>query len=309
MNVLKVLTYIYGVEKNYFGMPYWVMTPVRRLTRAIANYSLPKYLSKPLIRNGIVEKDLIVSLTSFPARINDVWMVIECLKRQSLLPEKVFLWLSKEQFPSREDVPYNLRVLEDPFFEIRFVDGDIRSHKKYYYALKEFPNKTIITVDDDVFYNPNTIEKLVSTSKRFPQCIISNHTSEIIFDNNGNVVPYQKWNGNVSPFSSSNLLQIGVGGVLYPPNCLHELVTRKDLFLELAPLADDLWLNAMARLKGTPIVQTSDYKIPLPIESKTPSLTSVNNGGNMNDKQIKNIRTYLISNGLLDVYSSKCQIL
>ena len=98
-------------------------------------------------------------------------------------------------------------------------------------------------------------------------------------------------------------MQIGVGGVLYPPHSLHELTLRQDLFINLTPLADDIWLNAMARLNGTPVVR-SDFKwLPLPIKSDSPSLSSVNNGQNRNDEQIANVRNYLQKNDLPDVYA------
>ena len=36
--------------------------------------------------------------------------------------------------------------------DIRFVDGDLRSHKKYFYAFQEFTEKVIVTVVDDALY-------------------------------------------------------------------------------------------------------------------------------------------------------------
>ena len=34
---------------------------------------------------------------------------------------------------------------------IRFCE-DLKAHKKYYYAFKEYPDDIVITVDDDVIY-------------------------------------------------------------------------------------------------------------------------------------------------------------
>jgi hypothetical protein len=79
---------------------------------------------------------------------------------------------------------------------------------------------------------------------------------------------------------------------------------NKNLFLELTPMADDIWLNAMARLKGTPVVQSNWEFIPLPIFSRSSSLSSVNKGENMNDIQLKSLRDYLRSN-YRDIYSLK----
>lgn len=92
-------------------------------------------------------KDLIISLTSYPKRIGYVWMTIETLLRQDVLPEKIILYLSKRQFPKQyDDLPANLLKLQNRGLEIIFVDDDLRSHKKYYYAMTEFPDKCVLTV-------------------------------------------------------------------------------------------------------------------------------------------------------------------
>lgn len=304
MNPLYFYTKIYG-GLACKKVPYWLLTPIRRLVRTLANKHIPKYFNN---KKPQFVKNLIVSFTSFPARIDNVWKVVESLKSQTVLPEKIVLWLSKEQFHSEENLPQSLLSERDALFEIRLVDGDIRSHKKYYYTIKEFGDKTFITCDDDVFYDPNMIRRLVEASRLFPGCIIANHTLGIRFDVDGNVSLYHDFIKDVKPFSSQNLIQIGVGGVLYPSHCLHEMVTEQDLFMKLAPYADDIWLNVMARLKGTPIVQSSKDVLWLPIVDESPSLSDVNNGENRNNQQITQIREYLKSKGLEDIYNVKCDI-
>ena len=70
---------------------------------------------------GTIENGVIISFTSFPARINDVWKVVESLKNQSILPAKIILWLSKEQFPDGSGIPASLKDREGDIFEIRIV--------------------------------------------------------------------------------------------------------------------------------------------------------------------------------------------
>jgi hypothetical protein len=48
------------------------------------------------------ESNLIISLTSFPARIDHAWITIESLFQQNFRPWKVVLVLSDEEFPTRE---------------------------------------------------------------------------------------------------------------------------------------------------------------------------------------------------------------
>lgn len=304
MNILKLFTKTYGLLHNYNGVPFWVLTPLRKFVRWLANTLLPSYLSKRYTESSNRLEDVVISFTSFPARIKEVWMVVESLKHQSVLPEKIILWLSKEQFPNEEDVSQTLRDCEDDLFEIRMVDEDIRSHKKFYYVMQEFPDKTFVTCDDDIFYDCNMLKRLVETSKRFPGCIVANHTKSLTYSHTGELNPYKLWDHRFKPYSSLNNVQIGVGGVLYPPGCLHDLVLRKDLFWKLTPMADDIWLNAMSRLKGTPVVQTGREIMPLPIKSDAPKLSSVNAGKqNMNDKQIQQLREWLQSEQMPDIYA------
>ena len=303
MNALNIFTRSYAKLHNYPGVPFWVLTPLRKAVRYGANKVLPRYLAKPHEPKGKREEGVILSFTSFPARIKEVWQVVESLKNQSVLPEKIILWLSKDQFPTRGSIPESLWKEEDHLFEIRLVDGDIRSHKKYYYVMQEYPDKTFVTCDDDVYYHPDTLKNLVETSRLFPGCIIANTTRVITCDSSGEILPYNQWKSVHRAFTYDNLIQIGVGGVLYPPGCLHELTLRKDLFFTLTPMADDIWLNCMARLKGTRIVQSDMTQLLIDIYNGSPSLSSVNRGESKNDEQIANLRKYLREHDLEDVYS------
>lgn len=302
MTLHSFYTKLYAHLHNYPGIPFWVLTPLRRIVRNAANKVLPEYLAKTTTSNGQQEKDLIVSFTSFPGRIGNVWQVVKCLKNQTVLPEKIILWLSKDQFPEEYSIPENLENEEDELFEIRMVDGDIRSHKKYYYAFQEFPEKSIITVDDDIFYHPNTISTLLDVSKRSSGCIVANTTAQLQYDSEGKLLPYTEWKSDCFSERANNRVQIGTGGVLYPPHSLDAHVLRQDLFQKLTPLADDIWLNCMARLRKIPVVQTPKNRLPLPILGEASTLFSVNIGCGQNDLQIQALRDYLVKEGLPDVY-------
>ena len=50
----------------------------------------------PIINN------LIISLTSYPERIEFVHLAIKSLLNQAILPSKIILWLAESEFPNRE---------------------------------------------------------------------------------------------------------------------------------------------------------------------------------------------------------------
>lgn len=305
MNLYSFYTKVYGYTRNYPGVPIWFLTPLRRMIRNSATKRLPVYFAKhPADMNKPVRENVIVSLTSFPARISYVYLTIESLLHQSVLPEKIILWLSKEQFVDENTVPERLRELQNKVFQIRYVEGDIRSHKKYYYSFMEFPGKTVITTDDDIVYPPLLIEQLLGVSKLFPQAIVANIAHKLTYSN-GLLNSYSQWLES-KPLESSDNVQIGAGGVLYPPHCLFGDCLKLELSQSLAPSVDDLWLNAMARLKGTSVVKGINKNAFLPIVIKdNQRLTSTNVYQNKNDEQLKQIRAYYSKTNYGDPYQIK----
>lgn len=73
---------------------------------------------------------IIVSMTSYPARINTVPYGDSFVACAKVLPDKIVLWLCKSDFPNREtDLPQTLRDVLWHDVEIRWVDEDLKPHK------------------------------------------------------------------------------------------------------------------------------------------------------------------------------------
>lgn len=194
---------------------------------------------------------VVVSLTSFPQRMYELHYTLYSLLNQTYKPAKVVLWLGKEQFPNMEkDIPKAVLKLKENGLTIMW-HKNIYSYTKLVPALKEFPNNIIVTADDDIFYEKNWLEKLIEAHKQYPDYIIAHRAHKVKVEKN-KIASYKKWAKviNSSEASYKNFLT-GVGGVLYPPNCLYKDVLNEDLFTELAPKADDVWFWAMAVLNGT----------------------------------------------------------
>ena len=257
----------------------------RYLLRLYNNIIFPLEVKMKQKQTLSKEDKVIVSLTSFPQRIDKVWMVTETMFRQTVKPDKIVLTLSELQFKDKK-IPKKLLEQTQRGLEIIWTKDDIRSHKKYYYVMQKYPNAIIITVDDDILYEKNLIKTLLDYNQTYPDCIICNWGSI----KKGS--DYKHWKNLLFQFKlpSYDVLQIGVGGVLYPSNSLHKEVFKKEIFLEICPLADDIWLNAMAIINDTKIVKTdySFYYIPI-LNKNNIELNKVNVGENQNDVQIKKI--------------------
>jgi len=237
--------------------------------------------------------NVIVSLTTYGKRIHDVYLTIESLMQQTVKPNKIILWLDKNEF-TMENIPQTLKNLKKRGLTIEFCKN-IRSYKKLVPALRKFPNDIIITIDDDVIYQYDLIETLLYSYNQNPDLIHFCRGHRMILKKDNTLEKYNNWNLVVNDCKIDKLnFPTGVGGVLYPPYSLHPYVTDENVFLTLAPNADDVWFKAMALLQGTLSKKVfthssigEDY-IDLDGEiQKETALNTANVIGNKNDEQIK----------------------
>ena len=259
--------------------------------------------------------DLIVSLTTFPARIKDVWMVVDSMMRQTIRPSLICLYLSEEEFPDKDrNLPSILQRYKRLGLQIHWVSGNLKPHQKYFYALQAYPDKCVVTIDDDVYYHPDILEHLWALHEKYPNAVCANRTSGIL-DQDMAVKPYYLWGHNsiTAPGFSFNYLATGVGGVLYPKGVMRQ----KDLFdvevlTRCCLRADDLWLKCHEILARVPVA-TGD-SMPPSIEingSQRVSLRSTNCGteaDNGNDVQWRNLdREYDINQKLITLVKNEKQ--
>lgn len=245
-------------------------------------------ITKGINTNSAKNKNLIISLTTYHKRFETAYLAIESLMHQTLKADKIILWLAKDELKNGQ-FPAKIAKLKSRGLDIRIVDENLKSYKKLIYALKEFPQSTIITCDDDVFYTKNFIKDLWRKSQEFPDCVVGYRCHTMHKTADGKLQPYSKWHsfsGNKPAFGA---FATGVGGVLYPPNCLADEVFDSELFLKLAPTADDVWFKAMGLLKGTKTVMVYDksthfWSINIP---NNDTLWSVNQF--KNDEQIEQV--------------------
>lgn len=195
---------------------------------------------------------LIVSLTTFAPRINDVPFVIFSILLNTVLPEKIVLSVSEEDFPNREkDFPKMLNdlVKESGMVEIIWTENT-KSYKKLIPVIKKYPEYTVITVDDDIYYPAGLIKNLYDEHLMYPDSVIASR-AHLMKYSDGNFESYENWKrGTGLSFPSHEILPTGCGGVLYPTGCFYCDVDSVELFSSLAETTDDLWFWAMTALKG-----------------------------------------------------------
>ena len=223
---------------------------------------------------------LVVSLTSFPDRINYIYKTINTLLLQTLKPDRVILWLAEEQFRNKEnDLPENLLKLKNLGLEIKWCE-DLKSYKKLLPALREFPDDIIVTADDDMFYEKNWLKALYEAYLKNPEYIYVHRACHLKVVGN-KIQKYSQREGLFRDDSAPSYLNslFGGSGCLYRPNSLDKEVFNVEKLKQIAPMDDDLWFWAMAVLNGVKIAQVSGKNSNLyPVDEtlSTPALYKTN---------------------------------
>ena len=209
--------------------------------RWIVLSSLPSWKG---ITDKKYEDEIIVSLTSFPPRINDVIETIKTILTQSVKPNRVILWLASSQFPEGDySLPKQLLNLKKFGLEIEWCE-DLKSYKKLIPTLKKYPESVVITADDDLIYKHNWLKKLFVEYKRNPNVIWVHRVTKFEY-NDGKYITrpggFNRWPN----YSYLNKLT-GCGGVLYPPKIFDAEILNINKFKEICPTNDDIWFWLMA---------------------------------------------------------------
>ncbi|WP_036379211.1 zinc-dependent alcohol dehydrogenase [Muricauda sp. MAR_2010_75] len=264
---------------------------VKEIPVSIFNQARLTWQSPKKMEMGKEIIPVVVSLASIPSRLGIVHITIRSIFDQSVLPEHIVLWLHENL---KESIPKKLSELTGEHFSIRFTSHS-SSHRKLVEPLQVYPNKVIITCDDDMMYRQNWLFNLYKAHLEKPNCIIGNQTRCISYDEKNELLPYKNWSSGVESCPNpKTVLPIGAGGTLYPPNSLDNRVLNQELFSKLAPKADDLWFKAMSLLQGTMSVKsTYPTKEPIPIwGSQKVSLKKSNIEGDKNRIQWQALTDY-----------------
>lgn len=298
MNLLLSFYYVLPKLENKFLIYKIFIRIIAKIIKFNLDLWYPIYLAKTTnkvcletnIEKSETEK-VIASLTSFPARIHYTYISIECLFRQSVKPDRIILWLAKDQFPNQfNDLPQNILNLQSRGLEIKFCDN-IRSHKKYYYTLLKYPQNNVIMFDDDLYYHRDIVKLLIEHHKEYPKYIIASRVHKMKFKD-GELQPYRTWLHNYqSNKPSIYLLHTSGNGTLIPSKqILDDIIFDKSLILEFSPNSDDVWWKINLIRMGVKVSVFNKYnRDPITVKSThNTSLVSLNTFKGAKDMQLKN---------------------
>ncbi len=241
---------------------------------------------------------LIVSIASYGPRINYIEPMIESLRKQTVHPDAAILWLPSRDFPhGLKDLSSTVVcALYDAHVTVRFVDKDLGPHNKYFWVMQEYPESTVVTLDDDIIYPPNLLERLTAAHEAWPDSVIGMRT-HLIATEDGEPAPYKDWvkeQDEIRDLPSQRIIATGSGGVLYPAGCLDARAFDPEGIVKTCLRADDLWLKVMEAAKGTKTVCPSGgYGLHYAAGTQEVALYHDNIDKAGNDAQLRSIIEYL----------------
>ena len=151
------------------------MDSIINLTVQIRNYLVFKYFdilsSIRLKKIGIDNRGkFIVSIASYPKRDHFLPAVFAALAKQTLKPMKWILVLSKEDY--KQGLPKHLIRLEKSGVEILWLKNNPYAVKKLIPVIEQYPKVGIVTLDDDIIYNPSLLKGLMDYILLHGECVV-----------------------------------------------------------------------------------------------------------------------------------------
>jgi len=205
-----------------------------------------------------------ISLTCISSRLSILPKTIRSLLNQTLKPSSIHVFLSKESYGIDDgclSLPMELKILfaTEPLLHLHYTPN-IGPYRKIIPFSQLFPDTPVLVVDDDTIYKSDFIEtayslwKLHSCSSSFRAVPIQN--SE-----------YVNW-----PAASGEkdilLFAKGNGGVVYHTSWFQDNRFHSN-YSDLAPFADDIWLNIWRISLSIPCYAHSKSFIQSSIPTKT----------------------------------------
>jgi len=147
------------------------------------NNSFDKFCLKQKLYNNICKKKkIIISMTSWPKRIKNVFHVLKTLVNQDVKPDLIEINLSIIEFPKKENsLPTELIsfIHKNKNIEINWVKKDTGVFKKIIPTIKKFYGMDyyLLSVDDDFLYRKDYISMMINyleTYKSDSFCLAGN---------------------------------------------------------------------------------------------------------------------------------------
>ena len=117
-------------------------------------------------------EQVIVSLTTWRARIHNIPVVLDSIFNQTVKPDTIIINLAYDEIVPHEVEEY----INEHNIVVNRVE-DTKVYKKFIPTLKKFPEACVINIDDDMIYPEGMIEDFLNQHRLYPDNpICGNHS-------------------------------------------------------------------------------------------------------------------------------------
>jgi len=132
-----------------------------------------------------LNKKIIVSMTSYKKRISNLGKsVFALLCKQTLPPDEIYIWLSENEFPNKEnELPEDIQgIIYNNKVHLMWIKENTRVHKRHEIFKILTEDAYVFFIDDDVFYSNTLIKNVIEASKSLNDTAIINYNP---YENHG----------------------------------------------------------------------------------------------------------------------------
>lgn len=201
---------------------------------------------------------IIVSMTSYPARIQNVPISIFALtKKQTLPPDEIHLWLAIPQFPRKEaDLPEALVAMEKAgIVQIHWLEQNTYVHKRHE-IFKIVNDGCVFLIDDDVIYHDNLIKSIMDVHAKRPDAIVCYNRypkhkysgRHILYED---IAPVGGPFVNIYRWCGQSMIPVNI----YPKEILDD--EHQKIRNQTSPISDECWFQPWVVLHNIPIFYCS----------------------------------------------------
>ena len=206
-------------------------------------------------------KSIILNLTTTCGRLDLCSATLWSLVNQSLVPDQINLWISKEPYMADEGI----KTLPNSIIKLIECNDRIKVHytentgpyRKIIPALRNCTDEDILVyADDDVIYSNLWLKYLID-------CYLENKSAYVVSgrlrEMKKNILGgYQSYTRfplvSKKPLFHKDFIITGVGGCVLGKKHIDKKYIDLELFKTIAPKTDDLWISKIIELSGTTVI-------------------------------------------------------
>jgi len=202
-----------------------------------------------------------VNITTTNNRLDVCSQTAWSLLNQSVLPEKIVIWVSKEAYLIDKGIDkeptwvQDLNLIKD-IIEFRWT-ANTGPYRKLFPALAEATDEQVIVyADDDTIYKENWLKLLTSKFQEHQgKKIVASRVRLSKRNLFGRHKTYMLW-----PMSNKEIeldrdyLITGVGGVILQKKHIKETFVNNQDYLKVCPKSDDFWISEIITRSQTPVL-------------------------------------------------------